>query len=117
MHSTPEVVVGLLRLDPVQERLWHGAREIRLRPKTFAVLTYLLRHPGRLISKQELLDAVWPQTHVSDAAIKTCIAEIRSVLGRRGDHVPWIETRPRRGYRVCVDELSAGPPDRPLPRQ
>jgi DNA-binding winged helix-turn-helix (wHTH) protein len=50
-------------LDLVNEQLWKGTQQIALRPKPFAILRYLLEHPGRLITKEELLKAVWPDTY------------------------------------------------------
>src|SRR5438876_9653891 len=70
-------------LDTSEQRLWHGAEEIHLRPKTFGVLSYLLQNRGRLVSKQELLDAVWRETSVTHAVLKGCISEIRRYLEYR----------------------------------
>jgi DNA-binding winged helix-turn-helix (wHTH) protein len=53
------------RLDPVNERLWREMQEIPLRPKTFALLRYLVEHPDQLVTKEELLSAVWPETYMS----------------------------------------------------
>ena len=55
------------RLDPINERLWKGSQTVSLRPKTFAVLCYLAARPGQLVTKDALLDAVWPDTCVSQA--------------------------------------------------
>ena len=49
-----------LRLDATNQCVWRGAKEIRLTPKSYAVLCCLLEHPGQLVSKDDLLDAVWP---------------------------------------------------------
>jgi adenylate cyclase len=71
--------------------------EIGLRPKTFAVLRYLVENPGRLVSKNELFSAVWPNLSVTDDALVQSISELRRALG--GDGVRLIRTIPRRGYR------------------
>jgi len=67
MKTEPAILFSPFRLDPGNARLWHGSQVIRLRPKSFAVLRYLLDRPGQLVTKEELLNAVWPKTYVSDA--------------------------------------------------
>jgi DNA-binding winged helix-turn-helix (wHTH) protein len=90
---------GPFRLDPDNARLWQGREEIVLRPKSFAVLGYLVARPGRLVSREELLQALWPGVTVSDAVLTVCIGEIRHAL-QDDRHTPhYIETLHRRGYR------------------
>jgi adenylate cyclase len=71
--------------------------EIALRPKTFAVLNYLVKSCGRLVSKDELFAAVWPKIAVTDDALVQSIGELRRALGDDGARL--IKTIPRRGYR------------------
>jgi adenylate cyclase len=71
--------------------------EIALRPKTFAVLRYLVENSGRLVSKDELFAAVWPNLAVTDDALVQSIGELRRGLGEDGARL--IKTAPRRGYR------------------
>ncbi len=87
------------RLDTENEILWRGTRVIALRQKSFALLRYLAEHPGQLVSKEELLGAVWPETRVSDIVLKVCIREVRQVLGDHPQNPSFIETVQRRGYR------------------
>ena len=87
------------RLDLAHERLWRGTEVVHLRPKSFAVLCYLVAHPERLLSKDELVQAVWPDTAVSDGVLTVCMAELRKVLGDTTQTPQYIETVPRRGYR------------------
>lgn len=87
------------RLDTENEILWRGTRVIALRQKSFALLRYLAEHPGQLVSKEELLGAVWPETRVSDIVLKVCIREVRQVLGDHPQIPLFIETVQRRGYR------------------
>src|SRR5688572_26270863 len=72
-----------------------GDRVVRLRPHAGAVLTHMLMNPDRLISKSELLEAVWPGVVVTDNSLVQCVTEIRRELG--ADRVA-IETIARRGY-------------------
>ncbi len=72
------------RLDPLNAQLWRGNQEISLRRKTFDVLRYLVDHPGQLVTKAALLDAVWPGVTVSDSMPAICVAELRKALGDEG---------------------------------
>ena len=56
---------GPVWLDLAHEQLWRGVEALHLRPKSFAVLRYLVAHPGRVVAKDELVQAVWPETAVS----------------------------------------------------
>jgi DNA-binding winged helix-turn-helix (wHTH) protein/predicted ATPase len=90
------------RLDPVNQQLWRGAKELSVRPKTFEVLRYLVDHPGQLVTKAMLLDAVWPGVVVSDSMPATCVAELRKELGDDARTPQFIETVHRRGYRFIA---------------
>ncbi|HUB30444.1 MAG TPA: AAA family ATPase [Terracidiphilus sp.] len=102
---------GSFRLDTADECLWHRGRQIALPPKQFAVLRYLVEHPGRLISHDELLDAVWPETYVQPQVLRTYVLELRKILGDDARQPRYIQSLPKRGYRflaaVTVD--GAGP--------
>ena len=91
------------QLDATNERLLYrtakGTKPLRLRPKTFAVLSYLLERNQKLVTKEQFLDALWPGTWVTDSALKSCIRELRSVLGDDPRAPRFIETVHRRGYR------------------
>jgi DNA-binding winged helix-turn-helix (wHTH) protein/predicted ATPase len=93
------------RLDPRGGRLWQGEREIRLRPKTLAVLRYLAERPGRLVSTAELLRAVWTDVAVSDVMPRLCIRELRAALGDDARSPRFIQTRPGRGYQFVAPVL------------
>lgn len=84
--------------------------EVALRPKTFAVLQYLIEHSGGLVSKDELFAAVWPNLAVTDDALVQSIGELRRALGDDGPRL--IRTIPRRGYRFdsAVSVIAPGGP-------
>jgi adenylate cyclase len=73
-----------------------GDRDLPLRPKSFEVLRYLVENPDRLLSKEELMQAIWPNVAVTDDSLKQCISEVRTVLGDINQQI--IRTMPRRGY-------------------
>lgn len=103
-------------LDLTRGCLRAGEREVHLRPKAFRLLTYLALNGGRLVPKQELLDAVWPNVVVSDESLAQSIWQLRQKLGDGKQRI--IKTVPRRGYMmdvgIHVADTSVAPP-LPLP--
>jgi DNA-binding winged helix-turn-helix (wHTH) protein len=86
-------------LDLGDERLWCGTQAITLRPKAFALLRYLVEHAEQLLAKDTLLEAIWPETTVSEVVLAVCIRELRRALGDDPKAPRFIETVHRRGYR------------------
>jgi DNA-binding winged helix-turn-helix (wHTH) protein len=99
MASRRPIHFDSFRLDVKNEILWQGAEIVSLRPKAFMLLRYLVERPGQLVTKKEILDALWPDCHVGDCVLKQCIAEIRKILGDEADMPRFVETAHRRGYR------------------
>ncbi|MGH9348722.1 MAG: winged helix-turn-helix domain-containing protein [Vicinamibacterales bacterium] len=97
----------LLDLDAY--RLERMGSPLALEPKAFNLLALMVRRPGHLFTKQELFDAVWPDTAVTDHALTRVVAQLRRVLGDEAHEARYIETVPTRGYRWIrpVDELGA----------
>ncbi|HEY6122398.1 MAG TPA: tetratricopeptide repeat protein [Pyrinomonadaceae bacterium] len=83
-------------LDLSRGCLFRGDREIKLRPKPFEALKYLVENPGRLISKAELIERIWPDTAVTDDSLVQCLMDVRRALGDDAQQI--IKTVPRRGY-------------------
>ena len=94
-------IFGPFTLDEANARLWRGDEAVALPPKAFDVLHYLVMHPGRLVTKDELLDAVWPETAVSDAVVRVAIGALRKALDDTAA-ARFIATVPRRGYRFLA---------------
>ena len=94
-----EIAFDLFSLDLVNECLRKGSEEIKIRPKAFALLTYLLNHSGQLVTKEELLNAVWPETYVGEAVLKVTVRQLREALDDDPKSPRYIETSHRRGYR------------------
>src|SRR5262249_12016161 len=90
------------RLDTVNQCLWRDERRIELTPKPFAVLQYLIAHAGRLVTQDDLLSAVWPDTYVQPEVLRRYILEIRRVLGDRAETPRFIQTFPKRGYQFIA---------------
>ena len=102
MPSAPQWVFGPFRLDPEHACLWCESQAVALTPKAFAVLHYLVTHPDRLVTKDELLNAVWPETAVSDAVVRVAIATLRKILDDPAQTPRYIATVQRRGYRFLA---------------
>ena len=133
--SSPQWCFADFRLDPANACLWRGTQPLALAPKAFDVLHYLVTHPDRLVTKDTLLDAVWPELVISDAVVRVAIGELRRALGDTAQAPRFIATVHRRGYRFVApvaahleevldpaapqtlaagpSEASAPPPDRP----
>jgi TolB-like protein/DNA-binding winged helix-turn-helix (wHTH) protein/Tfp pilus assembly protein PilF len=93
---------GPYRLDTERVQLWCETQAVRLTPKAFQVLCYVVERPGQLVTKEELFQVVWADTVVSDAALTTCIQEIRKALQDNSRSPQYLETVHRRGFRFIA---------------
>jgi formylglycine-generating enzyme required for sulfatase activity len=101
-------------LDLTRGCLRAGGQDVELRPKTFGVLRYLVNNAGRLVAKEELYDAIWPNVIVSDESLTQCIRELRNKLG--DDDHRLIKTVLRRGYLLDA-KVSPETPQRPADKR
>lgn len=108
MRST--IVSSSLWFNRDTQQLGRGPEVRHLRPKSAAVLEALLTQPGQVVAKAILLEAVWPDTAVSEAVLTVCINELRQLLGDTAQAPQYIETIPRRGYRWIGPLPTASPP-------
>jgi Tol biopolymer transport system component/DNA-binding winged helix-turn-helix (wHTH) protein len=86
-------------LDLETFRLERRGTPLALEPKAFSLLTLFVERPGRLITKQEIFESIWPDTVVTDHALTRVVAQLRRVLGDEAREARYIETVPTRGYR------------------
>ncbi|HUH63903.1 MAG TPA: AAA family ATPase [Terracidiphilus sp.] len=100
-------------LDTSNECLWRNNAQITLPPKPFAVLRYLVENPGRLVTHDELLDALWPETFVQPQVLRTYMLELRKVLEDDARNPRFIQTLPKRGYRFVAPVTDLPPVERP----
>ena len=107
MGREKQIIFDPFCLDLGNERLWRGTQAIKLRPKAFAVLSYLISRPGQLVTKEELLKAIWPETFVSGAVLKVTIRQVREILDDDPKAPRFIETAHRRGYRF-IGQIAEG---------
>src|SRR5258705_6070402 len=97
------------RLDTTNHCLWSGEERVRIPPKAFDVLRYLVENPGRLVTQDELLEALWPETYVNPEVLRKYILDIRKILGDRPDKPEFIETVTKRGYRFIAPVIDEAP--------
>ena len=90
------------RLDTANHCLWRGQERVVIAPKPYDMLRYLVENPGRLVTHDELLEKLWPETYVNPELIRKYILDIRKILGDRPDKPEFIETVTKRGYRFVA---------------
>jgi TolB-like protein/DNA-binding winged helix-turn-helix (wHTH) protein/Tfp pilus assembly protein PilF len=106
------------RLDAANHCLWRGEERVIITPKAFDVLRHLVENAGRLVTQNELLEALWPETYVNQEVLRKYILEIRKALGDQHKNPVFIETVTKRGYRfiaLVTDESAIELPDLPAP--
>ncbi len=109
-HSQLKYRFGSFTLDPERGTLLNADREIRLRPKVYDALLYVLNNRGRLIGKEELINALWSDAFVTEDSLVQCMVELRRALDDRAQEI--VKTVPRRGYvftaAVTIEQNGAG---------
>jgi DNA-binding winged helix-turn-helix (wHTH) protein len=94
--STERYLIGKSTLDVSLGCLRRNGADVSLRPKSFALLHYLVTHAGRLVTKDELLSKIWPDVIVTEDSLTRCISEVRAALEDSGQTI--IKTVSKRGY-------------------
>jgi class 3 adenylate cyclase/predicted ATPase len=89
-------------LDPTCYELRQHGVLVHLEPRVFAFLTYLVQHPNRTVTKEELIEQLWPQQFVADDSLTNCVAQARKALSDTGQTQRYIQTIRRRGYRFVA---------------
>lgn len=107
---------GGFSLDPERGLLLRSGEIVHIRAKTFALLSYFSANPGRVLSKDELIDAIWPDVEVTEDSLTQTVRDLRRALGPEGEGL--VRTVPRRGYvlEVAAPSRAAeahGEPGRP----
>lgn len=94
--------VGEWRVEPQLNTIADGNGETHLEPKAMKVLIYLAEHPGQVIAKERLIQAVWPDTFVTDDVLTHAVWELRKALGDDVKAPRYIQTIPKGGYRMVA---------------
>jgi DNA-binding winged helix-turn-helix (wHTH) protein/tetratricopeptide (TPR) repeat protein len=119
MSTGPILRFGPFELDRQNQELFRNSERLSVPPKIFAILEYFALNAGRLVTRQELLDAVWGPISVGDAVVRGYIRDIRSMLRDDATHPRFIETVPRRGFRflpkvTAETTFRSNPKDHPV---
>lgn len=93
---------GPFRLEPDEHRLTREGSPVSLSPKAFELLVFLVRNQGRLVTKEQIMQAVWPSSFVEEANLTVSISVLRKVLGEKESDLRYIETVPKKGYRFTA---------------
>ncbi len=117
MGSPRLYVFGRFRLDSVDKVLLHDDRPIPLTPKAIDTLLVLVSRHGHLVTKEELLQLVWPDAFVEENNLAQNISTLRRVLGDGTGGERFIETVPKRGYRFVAPVTEPLPVDAPRGRR
>jgi DNA-binding winged helix-turn-helix (wHTH) protein/TolB-like protein/Tfp pilus assembly protein PilF len=104
------LLFGPFRLDPARRLFQRRDEAISLRPRVFDTLLVLAQRPGEIASKEELLEAVWPDTVVEENNLNQNVLALRRVLEQHPEDGVRIETVARRGYRLIAPPPAAEPP-------
>jgi TolB-like protein len=94
-------------LDVIRCSLRTAGREVELRPKAFEVLRYLVENAGRLVTKEELIKAIWPNVIATEESLTHCVSEVRHAIGDGEQSI--IKTMPRRGYQFAAPVSRVAP--------
>lgn len=101
------MLIGEWTLDASLNELQRDGTTIRLEPKAIEVLVFLAAHPGEVISRETILEAVWPGTVVGDDSLTQAVIKLRRALGDEAQRPRYIETISKRGYRLIAAVTTA----------
>src|SRR5215472_484533 len=110
MEPEHQITFGPFCLEVAPGYLWRGDQVIPLRPRSLAMLRYLVAHPGRLVTKAEVHEQVWAGTHVTDSVLRASVREIRAALSDTATAPRYLVTVGRQGYRFLGGGDLEGPP-------
>jgi DNA-binding winged helix-turn-helix (wHTH) protein/TolB-like protein/thioredoxin-like negative regulator of GroEL len=106
---------GSFQLDPTEHLLLREGHAVPLTPKTFDLLVFLVAHSGRLVTKDQILAAVWPESFVEEANLTVSVSALRKALGERPGEKQFIDTVPKKGYRFTAPVTEVESSEAPEP--
>ncbi len=93
----------MFRIDPAERLLLRAGKVVPLPPRVFDTLLLLIENAGRALPKEELLQALWPDSFVEEGSLAQNVSLLRKILGESSGERQYIETLPKRGYRFVAD--------------
>jgi TolB-like protein/DNA-binding winged helix-turn-helix (wHTH) protein len=109
------VEFGEYQLDTETRTLQREGQRIRIQSKAFDLLAYLIEHRERVVCSDELLDALWPNLHVTPAALSTAVQKARQAVGDDGEHQAVLHTEHGKGFRFVAEVIDLSPPETAQP--
>ena len=105
----PELRSLEVRVDLEQQRLWRDGESVHVEPRVWDLLAYLIARPQRVVGKQELLDAIWPDVAVAESSLSTVVRKLRNALGDSANEPRYLRTVHRRGleWTAPVEDLAS----------
>src|SRR5438045_2676887 len=101
-HGDEPLKIGEWLVEPALNQLSGAGRTVKLEPKAMALLCYLAERPGQVVSREALLAAIWPGVVVGDDSLTQAVIKLRKALGDVADAPVYIQTIPKRGYRLVA---------------
>jgi DNA-binding winged helix-turn-helix (wHTH) protein/TolB-like protein/cytochrome c-type biogenesis protein CcmH/NrfG len=99
---------GPFRLEPAEHSLLRLERSVAIAPKAFELLVFLVQNQGRLVSKDQIMETIWPGCFVEEANLTVCVSTVRKALGEKDGDLRYIETVPKSGYRFTAPVRELG---------
>jgi DNA-binding winged helix-turn-helix (wHTH) protein/TolB-like protein len=99
---------GSFRLEPAEQSLLREEQAVSIAPKAFELLVFLVQNRGRLVSKDQIMEAIWPGCFVEEANLTVCVSAVRKALGEKDGDLRYIETIPKKGYRFTAPVKEVG---------
>lgn len=117
-RSDDSLKIGEWTVEPDLNRISCRSGSTSLRPQVMELLVFLARHRGTVISTEELLNQLWPNKVVTEGTVYNALAELRNALASANDRQMYVETIPKKGYRLVapVENLDVGPENTNLPQ-
>jgi DNA-binding winged helix-turn-helix (wHTH) protein/tetratricopeptide (TPR) repeat protein len=109
LEAMPVYIFGPFQLDIGERELKRDGEVVQLTRKAFETLAHLVQNRGRVLSKDEMMQSIWPNSFVEEATLAQNIFTLRRVLGETPLEAHYIETVPRRGYRFIAEVIEVSP--------
>jgi DNA-binding winged helix-turn-helix (wHTH) protein len=109
--------LGDWKVEPKLDRVSGTSGVVHLEPRAMDLLVYFARHPDEVLSREDLIDGVWKKQFVGEAVLRNTVAALRRALGDSAECPTYIETIPKRGYRLIAPvTMEASPPESTMPQ-
>jgi DNA-binding winged helix-turn-helix (wHTH) protein len=112
MNCVVLLVFDHYSFDEANRELWRGTEPVKIDPQQLDLLAMFLRHPGQMLSRQQIVDSIWQGRAIADSVLTVAIAKLRKALGKTRERREFIESRYGRGYRFLLEVEQRDAPKR-----